>query len=256
MVRLIHTLIGLDGAELREAVQSGGALERLVGRGKAGAKWGEVVRRVAKARGEANDVMGRRVRVGAGSRSSKALGRWERTVAWGRSLVAWAEGGVIHLGIPQSGPGSRYLECRKLARADGPSLKWLGRGTSQSALRRQLWRVEETSVQVDMWLTKAWDTPTERNRVQKGGVWPVEASCVMTEEGQRWLLDALPAELGAQAGIHATEGGRAGAITGRAARVGLLQLEAWSARGTGGDCVLERGELEPARCRGVLCTWS
>ena len=42
---------GLDGAELREAVQSGGALERLVGKGKAGSKWGEVVRRVARARG-------------------------------------------------------------------------------------------------------------------------------------------------------------------------------------------------------------
>ena len=66
---------GLDGVELREAVQSGGALERRVGRGKAGAKWDEVVRRVARARGEANDVMGKRVRVGAGSRSSKALGR-------------------------------------------------------------------------------------------------------------------------------------------------------------------------------------
>jgi hypothetical protein len=46
-----------------------------------------------------------------------------------------------------------------------------------------------------MWLTKVWDTTTERNRVQKGGVWPMEASCVMTEEDQRWLLDALPAEL-------------------------------------------------------------
>ena len=34
--------------------------------------------------------------------------------------------------------------------------------------------------------------------MQKDGVWPVEASCVMTEEGQRWLLDALPAELSEQ----------------------------------------------------------
>ena len=42
---------GLDGAELRESMRSGGALERLVGKGKAGAKWGEfeVVRRVAGA---------------------------------------------------------------------------------------------------------------------------------------------------------------------------------------------------------------
>ena len=42
---------GLNGAELREAAQSGGSLERLVGKGRAGAKWGEVVRRVARARG-------------------------------------------------------------------------------------------------------------------------------------------------------------------------------------------------------------
>ena len=114
---------GLDGVELREAAQSGGALERLVGKGKAGAKWGEVVRRVAIARGKASDVMGRRVRVGAGSRSSKTLGRWERTAAWDWSLVAWSEDGVIHLGIPQSGPGSRYLECRELIRIEGPPPK-------------------------------------------------------------------------------------------------------------------------------------
>ena len=98
---------GLDGAVLREAAQSGGALERLVGRGKAGAKWGEVVRRVARARDGVNDVMGRRVRAGACSRSSKVLGRWERTAAWDWSLVAWSVGGVIYLGIPQPGPGSR-----------------------------------------------------------------------------------------------------------------------------------------------------
>ena len=151
---------GLDGAELREAAQSGGAPERLVGRGKAGAKWGEVVRRVVRARGGANNVTGRRVRVGASSRSSKALGKWERTAFWDWSLVAWSEGGVIHLGIPQSGPGSRYLECRKLVRIEGPPPKWMGRGTSQSALRRQLWREEETATQVDMELTKVWDTST------------------------------------------------------------------------------------------------
>ena len=72
----------LDGAELTESVQSGGALERLAGKGKAGAKWGKVVRRVSRARGGSNDVMGRRVRIGAGSKSSKTLGRWERTAAW------------------------------------------------------------------------------------------------------------------------------------------------------------------------------
>ena len=60
---------------MREAAQSGGALERLVGKGEADAKWDEVVRRVARARGGVSDVMGRRVRIGAGSRSSKTLGR-------------------------------------------------------------------------------------------------------------------------------------------------------------------------------------
>ena len=64
---------GLDGAELGEAAQSDGALESLVGRGKTGAKWGTVVRRMARARGGVNDVMGRRVGIGAGSRSSKHL---------------------------------------------------------------------------------------------------------------------------------------------------------------------------------------
>ena len=46
------------------------------------------MRRVARARGRANDVMGRRVRVGASSRSSQTLGRWERTAVWDWSLVA------------------------------------------------------------------------------------------------------------------------------------------------------------------------
>ena len=121
---------GLDGVEMREAAQSGGALERLVGKGKAGARWGEVVRRVARARGGVTDVMGRRVRAGAGSRSSRALGGWERTAAWDWSLVAWAVDGVIHLGIPQSGPGKEYLECRELARVDGSPPRWVNRGTS------------------------------------------------------------------------------------------------------------------------------
>ena len=159
-----------------------------MGKGKAGSKWGEVVRRVARARGGINDVnhvMGRRVRIGAGSRSSRTLGRWERTGAWDWSLVAWAVDGVIHLGTPQSGPGNMYLECRELTGANGPPPKWTSRGTSQSALCRQLWKEEDTTVQVDMRLTKVWDISTERNRVHKGGGWPVEASCVVLEEGQR-----------------------------------------------------------------------
>ena len=111
------------------------------------------------------------------------------------------------MGIPQSGPCSRCLECRELARADGPPPKWMGRGTSQSALRRQLWKVEEITVQVGMRLTKVWDAFTERSRVHKGGVWPVEASCVVLEEDQRWLLDALPAELSEQVFMQLREEG-------------------------------------------------
>ena len=156
---------------------------------------------MARARGGVSDVMGRRVRIGAGSRSSIPLGRWD----W--SLVAWAVDWVIRLGIPQSGAGNGYLECRELARVDEPPPKWMGGGMSQSALRRQLWKVEETTVQVDMWLTKVWDKSTERSRVHKGGIWPVEASCLVLEEGQRWLLDALPAELSEQVFMQMREGG-------------------------------------------------
>jgi hypothetical protein len=32
-----------------------------------------------------------------------------------------------------------------------------------------------------------------RWRVSKGDVWPVEASCVMVEGEERWVLDELPA---------------------------------------------------------------
>ena len=56
-------------------------------------------------------------------------------------------------------------------------------------------------------MTKVWDSSTERNRVHKGGVWPVEASCVVLEEGQRWLLDALPAELSEQVFMQMREEG-------------------------------------------------
>ena len=39
----VSELKRLDGAGLREAVEPGGALERLVGKGKARKAWGEVV---------------------------------------------------------------------------------------------------------------------------------------------------------------------------------------------------------------------
>ena len=99
------------------------------------------------------------------------------------------------------------MQVRELARVGGSPPKWMNKGTSQSALRRQLWKMEEATVQVDMKLSKVWDTSTERSRVQEGGVWPVEASCVVLEEGQRWLLDALPAELSEQVFMQLREVG-------------------------------------------------
>ena len=70
----VSELRRLGGAGLREAVESGGALERLVGKGKAGTAWGEVTGRVAQVRGGRVDVMGRTVRAGAESRCSRPLG--------------------------------------------------------------------------------------------------------------------------------------------------------------------------------------
>ena len=61
----------------------------------------------------------------------------------------------------------------------------MNRGPSQSRLRRQLWKVEEVTVKVQMTLDRVWDTSAERWRVGKGGVWPVEASCVVVEGVER-----------------------------------------------------------------------
>ena len=55
-------LRGLDGTRLRETAAPGGALEKLVGKGKAGKTWDEVMRRVAQVRGDRLDAMGRVVR--------------------------------------------------------------------------------------------------------------------------------------------------------------------------------------------------
>ena len=77
--------------------------------------------------------------------------------------------------------------------------KWMSRGPSQSELSRQLWKVEDGTVEVQMTLGKVWDDSAERWRVGKGGPWPVEASCVMVEDEERWVLDELPAELSKQA---------------------------------------------------------
>jgi hypothetical protein len=52
-----------------------------------------------------------------------------------------------------------------------------------------MWRVEEGTVEVQMTLDKVWRASAERWRVSKGGVWPVEASCVLVEGEERRVLD-------------------------------------------------------------------
>ena len=91
------------------------------------------------------------------------------------------------------------MECRQLARVGGQLPKWMNGGPSQSELRRQLWKVEESTVKVQMSLEKVWYDSAKKRRVGRGGVWPVEASCVMVEGEERWVLDELPAELSEQA---------------------------------------------------------
>ena len=123
-------------------------MERLVGNGKAGRTWDEVMRRVVQARDNMVDVMGRTVRVGAESTCNRPLGAWMRPSVSDWSLVAWAVDGVAMPRIPQSGPGSRHVLCRQLARVEGQVPRWMNRGQGQSKLRRQLWRVEEGTVEV------------------------------------------------------------------------------------------------------------
>ena len=195
----VSELRSLDGARLREAAEPGGALERLVGKGRAGKAWGEVVRRVAQARGNRTDVMGRLVRKGAASRCSRPLGAWVRAAMGDWSLAAWTVEGVVMLGIPQSGPGSSHVVCRQLSRVDGQPPSWLHRGLKESKLRRQLWRVETDTVEVQVSFDTVWDESAGRHRVDRGGVWPVVASCVLVEGEERWVLDELPAQLSEQA---------------------------------------------------------
>ena len=145
------------------------------------------------------DAMDRVVRAGAKSRCSRPLGAWVRATMSDWSLVAWIEEGEVMRGIPQSGPGNRHAVCRQLSRVEGQLPRWMGRGPSQSELRRQIWKVEAGTVEVQMTLDKVWNASTERLRVGKGGAWPVEASCVMVEGEERWVLDELPAELSEQA---------------------------------------------------------
>ena len=90
------------------------------------------------------------------------------------------------LGILQSGPDRDHLVCEQLGRAEGQLPRWMHRGPSQSRLRRQLWKVEEGTMGVPMKLGKVWDASAERWRVGTGGVWPVEASCILVDGEERW----------------------------------------------------------------------
>ena len=142
------------------------------------------------------------------------------------------------LGIPQSGPGSEHVVCRQLGRAEGQLPRWMNRGPSQSRLRRQLWKVEDGTVEVPMTLGKVWDASAERWRVDTGGVWPVEASCVLVEGEERWVLDELPAELSEQAYMWQWEQGVDGEHDRRQEWL-CFWVEAWCRGGAAGHWALD-----------------
>ena len=66
-----------------------------------------------------------------------------------------------------------------------------------------------------MTFDRVWDASAERWRVGKGGVWPVEARCVLAEGEERWVRDGLPAELSEQAYMWQWEQGMDGDDTWR-----------------------------------------
>ena len=102
------------------------------------------------------------------------------------------------LGVPQSGTGSKTLECRELQRVEDPAPKWRKLGPERRRLRRQVWKVMEKVKVVDKVVVKDWDQYTARHRVLTGGVWPLEASCVVVDGEERWMIDELPADLSEQ----------------------------------------------------------
>ena len=72
------------------------------------------------------------------------------------------------------------------------------------------------TVKVQMTLDmKVWDASAERWKVGKGGVWPMEASCVLVGGEERWVLDELLAELSEQAYMWQWEQGVGGDDTWR-----------------------------------------
>ena len=124
-----------------------------------------------------------------------SVGAWERRAVWDWGLAAWAREGRVMLGVPQSGPGNRHLWCTELERVSEAPPKWRKAVSKRKELRKQVWGLTETMADVDMVLVKEWDPYTERHCVQTGGVWPVEASCVVIKGRERWLIDELPAFL-------------------------------------------------------------
>ena len=114
-------------------------------------------------------------------------------------MTAWPEEREAMLRIPQSEPDSGHVVCKQLSRAKGQLPRWTSRGPNQSELRRQLWKVEAGIMEVQISPDKVWDASAGRLRVGKGGVGPVEASYVLVEGEERWVLDELPAELSEQA---------------------------------------------------------
>ena len=72
--------------------------------------------------------------------------------------------------------------------------------------------MEEGTAEVPMKLGKVWDASAERWRVGIGGVWPVEAICILVDGEERWVLslDGLPAELSEQAHMWQREQGADG----------------------------------------------
>ena len=82
-------------------------------------------------------------------------------------MAAWIVDGEVVLGIHQSGaPGRDHLVCRQLNRVDGQLPKWMHRGSSQSKLRRQLWRVEGCTFVVPMELCKVCDAAADSREVE------------------------------------------------------------------------------------------
>ena len=70
------------------------------------------------------------------------------------------------MGVPQSGPGSKHLECRQMMRTDEAEPAWLGKGKGHRkgrSLRRVLWSTSEQVAQVGMIVELEWEESTGRH---------------------------------------------------------------------------------------------